>query len=195
MKVEGEKDDLVLPPLEGLRRCDAPPVFFSFMFAEAITAFKRIDEVEARCAGGKVVAARCVALVFGLIDVSGDGVFSRAELARALRAASFFVGYELAAKELQNAFVPMEKLSIAWLAASLLGPSAAENLIDSYDFDGDGRLSLKELLQDRSPQEGIQGVAAGLARKVPPKVLSGIMKPAVMSGIDKIMKGVFGLLR
>ncbi len=186
LTVDGETDEVVVPPLDSLQRCDALPTTFSFMFAEAVTVFGALDAIEARCAGGAVVAARCVALVFDLIDVSEDGEFSKAELSRAVRALSFFVGYGIAVEGSQDAFVPMEKLSVAWFSASLLGPYLAENLIDSYDFDGDGLLSLDELLQDRSPEGGVQGVAAGLAAKMP---------PAMMSGLMKAVNGMLGALR
>lgn len=188
LTMEGKPEELVLPPLplDDFERCDAPPFIFSLLFAESVTMFREVDDIEARCTGEDVDAAPCVALVFGLIDISEDGVFSKAELSRAVRAASFFIGYGLAVEESQSPFVPMEKLSVAWFAASLLGPFVATNLIDSYDFDGDGLLSLKELLQDRTSEEGIHGVAAGLAAEVPPEMMSGLMKAA--NGLFKMMQ-------
>ena len=94
-------------------RCDAPPASFSLLFAEAITLFRHFDEIERQCAGEDVAAVRCVSFVFDIVDVSGDGVFSQAELSRAVRAAGFFVGYGLAVEKSQYAFVPMEELSVA----------------------------------------------------------------------------------
>ena len=186
LTIEGETDELVLPPLDNLTRCDAPPASFSLLFAEAITLFRHFDEIEGQCSGEDVAAVRCVSFVFNIVDVSGDGVFSQAELSRAVRAAGFFVGYGLAVEKSQYAFVPMEELSVAWLASSLLGPFFASNLIASYDFDGDGFLSLGELMQDRTPEKGIEGVSAGLATKLPPEVMSGLMKS---------VNGLFQLLR
>ena len=161
LDIENEAEELILPPTDDLQRCPAPPIFFSMMFAESVSLFRRMDEIEAVCAGGKA-SMPCVALVFDLIDVSDDGMFSRAEISRATRAASFFVGYSIAVSELKNAFVPVEKLSVAWLSASLIGPAVAANVVSSYDYDGDDRLSLEELLQDRTPEEGIRGIATGL---------------------------------
>ena len=183
----GESKKTILPPLDDMKRCEAPPIRFSLMFAESAAIFWRLSEIEKRCAGGKGGGSRCAAYAFDLFDVSDDGRFSKAEISRAIRAASFFVGYRLAVNETGKAFVPLEQLSIAWVAASLLGPTVAANLIDSYDFDGDGFLSLEELLQDRLPEAGIEGVAAGLAANLPPKMISGLMKS--MSGL------FFGLLR
>ncbi len=171
----GAEGELVLPPLGSLHRCDALPSAFSLMFAESIAAFGEIREIEQRCATGKSGAARCVALAFDLIDVSGDGRFSKAELSRAVRAASLFVGHRVVAERSRDPWVSLESLSVAWVSASLIGPFLATNLIASYDFDGDGLLSLKELMQDRSPEQGLQGVAAGVAAGLPPGMTSGLM--------------------
>ena len=186
LTTEGEVGELVLPPLDGLRRCSVLPGGFSLMFAESVAMLRQFDEIETRCTGEEMAAAQCVALAFEFTDVSEDGVFSRAELSRIVRAASFFIGYSINVKETQDSYVPLEKLSVAWFAASVLGPLVASNLIDSYDFDGDGRLSLKELLQDRSPEQGIEGVAAGLAAKVPPEM---------MSRLTRTVNGLLGALQ
>ena len=186
LTMEGEVRELIIPQLDGLQSCAALPVGFSVMFAESITVFRELDELEAGCLSEETSAAGCIALVFELVDLSEDGVFSKAELSRAVRAASFFVSYWANVEDSQNPFVPVEKLSTAWLLASALGPFVATNLIDSYDFDGDGRLSLKELLQDRLPEEGIQGLVAGVAAQVPPNMVSGLMRT---------VNGVLGALR
>ncbi len=184
--LRGQADELVLPPLDSLERCDALPTAFSLLFAEAVTAFGQFDDVTAHCTGPDVVATLCVALVFDMIDVSDDGVFSKAELSRTIRAASFFIGYSIAVEESQTAFVTLDKLSVAPVVASVFAPFVATHLIDSYDFDGDGFLSLKELLQDRSPEEGLHGVAAGLATKAPPAMTTDLINSA---------KGLLDLLR
>lgn len=184
--LEDEAEELVLPPPDGLHRCAALPVGFSLIFAESVAVLREFGELEGRCAGATVSEAQCGALVFELIDVNEDGVFSKAELSRAMRAASFFIGYWINVDETQDPLVPMEKLSVAWFAASVLGPFVATNLIDSYDFDGDGRLSLKELLQDRLPEQGIEGAAAGLAVQMPPEMMSGLMRT---------VNGLLGALR
>ena len=101
LTIEGETDELVLSALDSLARCDAPPGSFSLLFAEAITFFRRFDEIEDRFASEDVAAVRCVSFVFDIIDVSGDGVFPPAELSRAVRAAGFFFGYGLAVEKLQ----------------------------------------------------------------------------------------------
>ncbi len=160
------------------------PAALSLMFAESVAAFRDIREIEQRCATGKSGAARCVALAFDLIDVSGDGRFSKAELSRAVRAASLFVGHRVVAERERDPWVSLESLSVAWVSASLIGPFLATNLIAS--FDGDGLLSLKELMQDRSPEQGLQGVAAGVAAGLPPGMTSGLMSFA--NGLVELLR-------
>ena len=69
-------------------------------------------------------------------------------------------------------FLPLEELYFAQVAAAALGPFVATNLIDSYDFDGDGFLSLAELMQDRSPEKGFEGALAGVASGMAPEALA-----------------------
>ena len=177
LTMDGE-DVLILPPLGSLERCDALPGSLPMVFAEALAVFKRLDDLGAPCRGKQGIGARCIAAAFDLIDVSGDGRFSPAEISRALRAAAFFIGHRMIAAEKSTSFVPLEDLYVAQLAASVLGPVVAANLIASYDYDGDGLMSPGELMQDRSPEEGLEGVVAGVAAGMAPEALSAIMKSA-----------------
>ena len=185
LTIEGEENELVLPPLESLERCASPPSSLALLFAESVVVFKELDKIDAYCRGEDGITPECLAVAFDLIDITGDGEFSRAELSRALRAASFFIGYRLVADEQKNAVVPLEKLYIAQLAASAFGPLVAGNLIQSYDFDGNGLLALNELLQDRTPEKGLEGIAARFAMEVSPELASTLMKPII---------GMLGLL-
>ena len=177
LTIEGEEDELVLPPLDNLNRCDSLPGALPILFAEAVAIFTRLGEIEALCMGEDGITARCVAVAFDMIDVTGDGRFSRAEFSRAIRAAGFFIGHRLVVtKQNGHAFVSLEDLYTSQFAASALGPFIAVNLIDSYDYDGDGFVSPGELLQDRSPEHGLEGAIAGLASEMAPEALSVLMK-------------------
>ena len=179
-------DDMVLPPLTQFQRCDFLPTSMSVPFAEAIAVFKRMDEVEAACLGEATNVARCIAVAFDVVDVTGNGLFSQAELSRGLRAAGFFLGYHWAVDQQResadagatrgHAFVPLEKLYVGQFAGMALGPFIAGNLIQSYDFDGDGFLSLGEVMQDRIPETGLQGALANTALQLSPAALSAFLK-------------------
>ena len=186
LTVEGEEQEWVLPPLDNLERCDVLPGFLPVLFAEAVAIFKRLSEFDALCTGEGDISPGCIAAAFDIIDLTGDGMFSPAELSRAARAAGFFIGHRMFAAKKSVSFVPLEDLLVVQVAASALGPFLATNLIDSYDYDGDGFLSPAELMQDRSPEQGIEGVVASMASEVAPEVLSAVMKS---------MTGIFGLLR
>ena len=174
---EGTGDDLVLPPLEQFQRCDFLPPSMSVPFAEAVAVFKRLDEIEAACSGEATNVARCIAVAFEVIDVTGDGLFSQAELSRGLRAAGFFYGYRWAVDQQgQHPHVPLEKLYVGQFAGTALGPFIATNLIQSYDFDGDGFLSLREVMQDRIPETGLEGALANAALQLSPAALSAFLK-------------------
>lgn len=171
-----EGGEFLLPPMERLERCDTAPASLALMFAETITVFKRFDEIDEYCRGKDRIGLGCVSAAFEMIDITDDGVFSRAELSRAIRAAGFFLGYHIATEERSGAFVPVEDLYLVQIAATAFGPLIATNLIDSYDFDGDGFLSLGELMQDRAPEEGFEGIAVTLLGEASPAMVSTLME-------------------
>ena len=115
----------------------------------SLTVFGQLDDFVTLCRRVDSIAARCVAVVTDLIDVSGDGIFSRAELRQAMRAASFFIAYRGIADQQQEAFVSLDKLLVSRLAASAVGPFVVAHLIGAYDSDGDDAVSPEELLQGR----------------------------------------------
>ena len=176
LTMEGKGNEWVLPPLNALRKCDALPGVLPLLFAETIAIFGQLDEIDAACKGENGVTARCVALVFDIVDLTGDGKFSRAEISRAVRAAGFFIGYRMVADKRQDPFVPLDELYLAQIAATALGPLVATNLIESYDFDGDGFVSFAELLQDRRPEKGLEGALATVASGMAPEALAAAMK-------------------
>lgn len=177
LTLRGE-EDVILPPLNSLRSCETLPGVMPILFAETISVFGRLGELDAACMGEHGITARCAALAFDAVDITGDGRFSKAEISRLVRAAGFFIGHRLVADRRQVAFVPLEELYLAQLAAAALGPLVATNLVDSYDFDGDGFVSLAELMQDRSPEKGLEGALASVASGMAPEALSAVLKSA-----------------
>ena len=171
LRVEGEARERVLS-VANLDPCDGLPGSMSLLLADVVTIFDQLDDVATLCRRMHDLNTRCVAVVTDLIDSTGDGVFSRAELRQAMRAASFFIAYRGIAARQREAFVSLDKLLVAQLAASAVGPVVVNHLIGSYDSDGDDSVSPDELLQGRSPEQALQGILAGLAAKAPPAVVS-----------------------
>ncbi len=184
--------DIVLPPLDDLTRCDRLPGQYYAFFGEAIAVFQSFDEVQSRCDSDS--AQRCVRAIFELFDVSGDDRLSRAEIGRALRAGAFFFGYEAIVagrKETapdaglwQTYRVPIDEIYGVSLVASLLGPFFTDNLVQSYDFDADGVLSLSEILQDRGPDSL---VAAGGA-------VGSAAAQTALQGLMAVLQSLLGMI-
>ena len=185
LRVKGEAHERVLS-VDNLEPCDALPGSMSLLLADVVTVFSGLDDFVTLCRRMDGITTRCVAVVTDLIDVTGDGVFSRAELRQAMRAASFFIAYQGVVARQREAFVSLDKLLIAQLAASAVGPFVVTHLIGSYDSDGDDSVSPEELLQGRSPDQALQGILADLAAKAPPAVVSMLVRsiPGFQPPID-----------
>lgn len=179
-------EELILPPTKSLRKCAALPGMLPVVFAETVAVFRRFDDFDEACLGQGGPGPRCAVVGFRMIDITRDGRLSRAEIGRAIRAAAFFVGHRLIADKQKKAFVPVDELLLAWFAGSALGPTVAGNLVDSYDYDGDGLVSLAELMQDRTPEEGLEGALAAMAAEMAPEALSAVMRSVT---------GILGMLR
>lgn len=173
LKIKGEERNRSLL-LDNLKRCDALPGSISVLPADVVAVFGQLGGIVALCRDMESITTKCVTTVADLIDVTGDGVLSRAELRQAMRTASFFIAYGGLAARQQEAFVSLDNLLIAQLAASALGPFVVAHLLDSYDSDGDAAVSLEELLQDRSPEQAVQGILANLIAAAPPAVVSAL---------------------
>lgn len=117
------------------RRCPALPAGLTARHAEAIDALVVLEQVEAACGPGALIAG-CLASLVARLDVTGDGALSVAELARFGRGAA-----ELAA---------LHAGSATPAGAGDAALAAARRLVDGLDYDGDGKLSQSELVQDRA---------------------------------------------
>jgi hypothetical protein len=132
------------------RRCPSPPTLLVASHAEGIAVLAAIEHMEAACAGG---VAACTAAIVQHGDVSGDRLLSVAELARLARGAAWVV----AAQEGATQDVLMGAVGIG----SLAGVLAARLLMESMDYDGDGRLSAQELALDAANFGRVTGTAEG----------------------------------
>lgn len=145
-------DETIVLNLAKMERCRALPPEMYVGFGEAIALFQDMDALRAAC-GGELPPSACVTATFSTLDVSGDDRLSRAEITRALRAAGFFMSYAIIAESRDHSgvgmFVPTEDLYLGSALSIFVANLLATNLVQSYDYDGDGFLSLEETLQDR----------------------------------------------
>jgi hypothetical protein len=137
---------------ETWRRCDAPPAALAALHGEGIAFLAAFEHLEAAC--GRGTPGACAEAILRQGDVSGDARLAPAELARLARGAAWVVAVQEGATQ--------DALAGAVGVGAVGGILAARALVESLDYDGDGRISLAELLQDRGPGFArAPGTAAG----------------------------------
>jgi len=125
---------------ETWRRCPAPPPAIAALHGEGVAFLAALEHLEAACGAGTPGA--CAEALIRQGDVSGDGKLSPAELARLVRGAAWVLAVQEGGTQ--------DVLAAAVGGGALGGILAARLLVESLDYDGDGRLSLEEVLQDRA---------------------------------------------
>jgi hypothetical protein len=119
---------------------DALPRTKVLLHGEPVAVLKVVSSVHNLC---QTDQQACANQLFAGLDISGDGKLSRAEIARVLRVTAY-----VAAVSEDDAAQNDDLAGIS--AASLpIGPLMASAIVNSFDYDNDGLLSLAELSQDR----------------------------------------------
>lgn len=133
------------------RRCPAPPALLAGLHGEGIAALAALEHIEAACIGG--TPAACAGAIVEQGDVSGDRLLSSAEIARLTRG----FAWVLAAQE----GATQDVLIGASAAGTLAGVLTARLLIESMDYDADGKLSAQEIALDAAGFARATGTPAG----------------------------------
>ncbi|MCR0985646.1 EF-hand domain-containing protein [Roseomonas populi] len=128
-------------PVAAWHRCPATPLSFAAQ-AEGVAFLGAIEVLEAACGPGTGGVADCGAALIRVGDVSGDNLLGPAELARLFRGASWLLSLQ--------AEVSPDLSGLASAAGTLGAVAGARLMVESLDYDGDGRLSVRELVQDRA---------------------------------------------
>ncbi len=161
---------------ETWRRCPAPPPAIAALHGEGVAFLAALEHLEAACGAGTPGA--CAEALIRQGDVSGDGKLSPAELARLVRGAAWVLAVQEGGT--------VEALAAAVGGGALGGIVAARLLVESLDYDGDGRLSLEEVLQDRATGFGrAMGTESGRAFR-----LEGLTEGAGM--LRGLLEGLVG---
>jgi len=129
-------------------KCEGLPSRYRFVHGMAATFADRFRAIVPTCAAGAQACAERVTMLF---DVSGNGKLSRAEVARGLRLAGYFL--TIAAKSAGGRFpvvVKDEDMMASEALATVTTPLVASGLVAGNDYDNDGELSLKEIFADFS---------------------------------------------
>jgi hypothetical protein len=135
-------------PISSFTRCAAPPPALTALHGEGLAFAAALDGIEAACTAGSAAGGQdaCLSAVMAYADVARDGKLTVAEIARMTRGAAWAV--------LAGEGATLEELAAGIGAAGLAGIGLGHLLVASYDYDGDGRISAAELLQDRAPAMG-----------------------------------------
>jgi hypothetical protein len=149
------RDDL-LPgptPVQSWHRCPGAPAGLAALHGEGVAFLGVLENLEAACGNTAPAPEACPAALLREGDVSGDGKLSVAEIARLVRGASWL----LAAAE----DATPETVLATGGGGLLAGVAVGRLLMESLDYDGDGKLSAAELAQDRLGFGRATGNAAG----------------------------------
>lgn len=138
------------PPV-AWRRCQAAPPALAALHGEGTAFLAALEHLELGCGSGTPGA--CAAAIIAQGDVSGDGLLSPAELARLARGAAWVAAVQEGTTQ--------DIIAAAVGAGAVAGIVAARLLVESLDYDGDGRLSAAELGQDRVAFGAAAGTPAG----------------------------------
>lgn len=177
--------------------CPALPGEAYVAFGEALTFFQSIDQMRDVCQNRP--GGACAAKIFEALDVSEDRRLSPAEISRGLRALAFFVAYDVIVSKRADEPTAAVQVDFAVTTGDLFGastltsiasPLVTSSLLQSIDYDGDGFLSLKEILQDRGPLDGMT-IEAGVEMESAQALLQNAvtMAPIVAGVLTKNLLG------
>ena len=130
------------------QRCgNALPRDKVMLHGEALAVLSVVNDAQSVCSTNQPA---CATTLFDGVDVTGDGTLSTAEIARLFRVAGY-----LAAVSEENGASNDDLAAV--LATSLpVAPLMASAIVNSFDYDDNGTVSLAELSQDRiSAMQGI----------------------------------------
>jgi len=120
---------------------------------------------------------KCLSYTFNLIDITHDDKLSKAEISRMIR----FVGIIEGIRYMPHSTKISNATTMASIGASALSPMVAQNIIDSYDYDGDGKLSMFELSYDRSTED-----YSSLLDEISNSFSGKALVPIISSSFDKL---------
>jgi len=123
-------------------RCTEAPTIVT-LHAEGLAFLHALEAMEPVCGRNLGNANACLQAFFEYADISKDGKLSPAEIARALRGATWAIQMTEGADG--------TTLAAGYAGSALLGIAAAQVVVQAYDYDLSGSLSIAELTQDRMP--------------------------------------------
>ena len=164
--------------LEAYARCESIPFPLSLLHGEPAAFLFSLEPAIHSCRNGD---PSCIPLAFGALDIHEDGGLSPAEWARLIRVTLYFT---LAYTEKSEP----DRLAATYAVSVLAAPLAASAIVSSYDYDGDGKTSLEELLHALKAQSTgsipeIEGLDPETRRKLEEAI-------TILRGLSKQVPGL-----
>ena len=163
---------------ETYARCDSIPFPLSLLHSEPAAFLLSLEPAIRSCRNGD---PSCIPLAFGALDLHEDGALSPAEWARLIRVTLYFtMAYAEKSKP--------GRLAATYGVSVLAAPLAASAIVSSYDYDGDGKTSLEELLRAIEGQaDGSMPEIEGLDPETQRKLEEAI---TILRGLSKQVPGL-----
>ena len=163
---------------ETYARCDSIPFPLSMLHGEPAAFLFSLEPAIRSCRNGN---PSCIPQSFDALDVHPDGALSPAEWARLIRVTLYFI---LAYGEKSDS----DRLGATYAVSVLTAPLAASAIVSSYDYDGDGKTSLEELLhaiegQSTGSIPGIEGLDPETQKKLEEAI-------TILRGLSKQVPGL-----
>lgn len=123
--------------------CAGLPPALAVLHGEGLALLHALETMEPACTAGPLQACLDAFMVYA--DLNRDGKLNVAELSRTVRGATWLAQ--------MSAGTEAGPLAEGAGAALLGGLAAAEVLVRSFDFDGQGTITPQQLMRDRLPVE------------------------------------------
>jgi hypothetical protein len=162
-------------------RCAAVPAALRWGFGEGVAMLQAMGQISRACSSLR--SPTCLEAVKNYMDVSGDGNFGKAEIARGLRGAVFLAAYTMQ----EQGLVPTKDLVLPMAIGAIFAQWLAERIVEGADYSGDGLLSMEELFQDRGD---LAEVMAAMEQLGPEGVVIGVdQSRAMLQPLLEVMAG------
>lgn len=126
-----------------LKPCDTLPGQNGLFFGEPVQFLLDSSELVSTC---EMDQQECMNRFMSMVDMGNTGTINEADLSRLIRISTFFGMVDEHETSTQD-------LIAAQVLAMTLAPTVARTFIRNFDYDGDGDLSLDELLVNRGQLE------------------------------------------
>ncbi len=126
-------------------RCEDLPQDIYAIYGDLISAFQFISKIKPVCEEDR---SSCVDLVFSFIDVTQDRELSVAEINRVLRII-YSIGFAISSNDKSD--LRDKEYLAGYTAIASIGSLFGPLLLLNLDYDGSGKISMDEIVFDRTP--------------------------------------------